>query len=270
MGDWLISAVSVELLVKVAVLAGGAGNVLAGDTAIGPKPMVEIGGRPILWHIMRHYSHFGFNEFVVAVGRRGDMIRHYLAQYHINHHDVRIDVKSGSVQVYGEPADDWVVEVIDTGLTTETAGRLLRLAPYLGDGTFMLTFGDSVADIDLKEVLALHDMAGKLATLTAVHPPPRFGELQMVEDRVASFSEKPMEASWTNGGYMVMEPGVLDYIEGDDVPLSPGPLEALARDDQLAAYQHTGFWHGVDTLRDKSLLESLWHDGSPPWEIGRP
>jgi glucose-1-phosphate cytidylyltransferase len=232
--------------------------------------MVEIGGHPILWHIMRHYSHYGFHEFVIAAGYRGDIIKQYLTQYRINEKNVRIDVGSGSVVVYGDDGDnDWVVEVIDTGRRTETAGRLLRLAPYLDGETFMLTFGDAVADTDLHAVLELHRTHGRLVTITAVHPLPRFGELRIDDDRVVAFSEKPMESGWVNGGYMVMEPSVFEYVEGDHEPMSPGLLERLAKDDQLAAYQHTGFWHGVDALRDKSLLETLWTQGSPPWEIGK-
>lgn len=253
---------------KVVILAGGVGNVLAGDTDVGPKPMVEIGGQPLLWHILKHFSHYGLDEFVIAVGHRGDVIKQYLSHYRLNQNDVRIDVGKGEVVVYGEEPDvGWIAEVVDTGRRTQTAGRLLRLARVLGDETFMLTFGDAVADIDLNAVLDLHRAQERLVTITAVHPTPRFGELQLTGDRVSAFSEKPMESGWVNGGYMVMEPGVFEFIEGDHEPLSPGPLERLAAEGQLAAYQHIGFWQSVDALRDKAMLDSLWSKGSAPWEI---
>lgn len=254
---------------KVVILAGGVGNRLAGDTEIGPKPMIEIGGHPLLWHILQHYSHFGFREFVIAVGYQGDKIKNYFATYRMVENDVRFDFATGTTEVIDSASAklNWAVEVIDTGRWTETAGRVLRLAPHLGDSTFMLTFGDAVANVDLNALLDHHRTLGRIATLTAVHPSPRFGELVLDGDRVKEFSEKPMQSDWTNGGYMVLEPGVFDYIEGDSEPLSPGPLERLAEDGQLAAYEHSGFWHGVDTLRDKSSLERLWNSGRPSWRI---
>ena len=254
--------------VKVVILAGGAGNRLADQSEAGPKPMVEIGGHPILWHIMRHYVHYGFNEFVVAVGYKGDLIKRYLMDYYTSQRDVRINVGSGAVDFLTDDVPmDWVVDVINTGLGTETGGRVLRLAPFLGDETFMLTFGDGVSDVDLNALLACHRANGRLATVTAVHPPPRFGELHLDRDEVVEFSEKPMESGWVNGGYMVMEPGVFEYIDGDETPLSPEPMRRLAKDGQLSAYSHKGFWQGVDTLRDKALLEQLWASGSPPWRV---
>ena len=253
---------------KVAILAGGVGNRLGGDTEVGPKPMVEIGGYPMVWHIMRHYLSYGLNEFVIAAGYMGRKFKQYFAAYHMTQSDVRINVATGSVQRHGRLATDaWTVDVIDTGRWTETGGRVLRLAPFLGDTTFMLTFGDAVSDVDLSALLELHKSHGRLATITVVHPPPRFGELRLDQDRVASFSEKPMESAWINGGYMVLEPGVFKYIEGDDEPLSPGPLERLSKDNQLAAYKHIGFWQSMDTLRDRSLLERLWNSGAPPWRV---
>jgi glucose-1-phosphate cytidylyltransferase len=254
--------------VKVAILAGGAGSRLGERADVGPKPMIEIGGRPVLWHIMRHYSHHGFNEFVVAVGYRGEIIKRYLADYQTESHDVRIDVATGSISVYEQnPAENWAVDVIDTGQWTETGGRVRRLARYLGGETFMLTFGDAVTDLDLGALVHLHRSEGRLATVTAVHPAPRFGELRLEGDLVVEFSEKPMESGWTLGGYMVMEPAVLEYIKGDDEPLSPEPMQRLVKDGELAVYRHTGFWQGIDAMRDKVLLEQLWHGGSPPWRV---
>lgn len=253
---------------KVAILAGGVGNRLGGDTAPGPKPMVEIGGHPLLWHIMSHYSHYGFGEFVIAVGYRGDVIKRYFADFGLSEHDVRISLASGEVVVHGVPNNrDWVVDVVDTGRWTESGGRVLRLAPYLGEETFMLTFGDAVSDVDLHALLELHRAHGKLATITAVHPPPRFGELRLDESRVTEFSEKPMESGWVNGGFMVLEPGVLDYIDGDEVPLAPEPMERLVKDGELVGYRHEGFWQAMDSMRDKVLLDELWDSGSAPWKV---
>ena len=251
---------------KVAILAGGVGSRLGEETDVGPKPMIEIGGRPILWHIMHHYASYGFNEFVVAVGYKGERIKRYLADYFTAQQDVRIHVKTGQVLVYSRDlAEDWIVDVVDTGRWTESGGRVRRLAPFVGDETFMLTFGDAVSDLDLQAVLSLHRSEGRLATLTAVHPTPRFGELRLDGDEVVEFSEKPMESGWILGGYLVMEPGALDYISGDDEPLTPEPMQRLVKDRQLTVYRHNGFWQGIDAMRDKVLLEQLWNEGSPPW-----
>lgn len=252
---------------KVGIVAGGVGSRLADETTVRAKPMIEIGERPLLWHILRHYRHFGFNEFVVAVGYKGEQIKHYLADYLVAESDIRIDVGRGEVTVHPSPsAEDWIVDVIDTGRSTESGGRVKRMAPWLGDGTFMLTFGDVVSDVDIDAVLAAHRAGGKLATVTAVHPPARFGELHLDGDEVIEFSEKPIGQGWIIGGYMVMEPDVFGYIEGD-VPLSPEPIERLAKDGQLTVYRHEGFWHGVDTLGDRKKLEKLWDDGTPPWRL---
>lgn len=253
---------------KVVILAGGVGNIMAGDTQVGPKPLLEIGGRPILWHVMSHYAYFGFDQFVIAVGHRGNMIKEYLTNYHLNQHDIRVNVSTGATETFSDaPEINWFADVIDTGQETATAGRLLRLAPLLEDETFLVTFGDSVSDVDLSEVLEVHRASGRIATITVVHPQPRFGELQLIGDRVDAFSEKPMASGWINGGYMVMEPSIFDHITGDDEPLSPGPLEHLTEIDQLASYQHTGFWHGVDTLRDKKVLDAASAAGNAPWEV---
>ena len=252
---------------KVVILAGGVGSRLPDQTEAIPKPMIEIGGQPILWHIMSHFSHYGYTEFVVPVGYKGDQIRRYLMDYHTSDRDLRINVASGQVDFLRQDmADNWIVEVINTGIQTQTGGRILRLAPFLRE-TFMLTFGDGVSNVDLDALLDCHRANGRLATVTAVHPTPRFGELRLEGDEVVEFSEKPMEAGWVNGGYMVMEPGVFEYIEGDDTPLAPEPMRRLAKDGQLTAYHHDGFWQGVDTLRDKVLLEQLWDAGTPPWRM---
>lgn len=253
---------------KVAILAGGVGSRLADETVVGPKPMIDVGGHPILWHIMSHYAHYGFTEFVIAAGYKGEQIKSYLAGYHTAQHDVRIHVGTGEVEIHDhDSALGWVVDVVDTGRWTQSGGRVKRLAPFLGDETFMLTFGDGVSDVDLAALVAHHRSEQKLATVTAVRPPPRFGELRLDGDEVTEFSEKPMESGWINGGYMVMEPGVFDYIADDEVPLTPEPMQRLAKDGELTAYRHEGFWQGLDTMRDKVLLEQLWNGGSPPWGV---
>jgi glucose-1-phosphate cytidylyltransferase len=253
---------------KVVILAGGVGNRLGGDTRVGPKPMVEIGGHPLLWHIMTHYARYGFREFVVAVGHMGDQIKSYFADFRIAEHDVRFDFANGETSVLGESnGPDWVVDVVDTGQWTDSAGRVRRVGHLLGEGPFMATFGDAVSDVDIEALERFHRRAGKLATLTAVHPTPRFGELRLDVDRVDSFSEKPLDSSWINGGYLVMEPRVLDYIEGDDASLTPDLMQRLAKDEQLAAYRHDGFWQAVDSMRDKVLLEELWESGAAPWKV---
>ena len=263
---------------KVGILAGGMGSRLTEETRTRPKPMVEIGGRPILWHIMRHYLHHGLNDFVIALGYRGEDIKRYMLEYHLYDKDLTVDMSRGSVTVLdGDEPEDWNVSLIETGVTTETGARIKRLAPFLGDETFMLTYGDGVADVDLKRLLEFHRDHGKLATLTAVHPPSRFGKLEVDGDRVLRFAEKPQFAGeagiqtgegWISAGYFVLEPGVLDYI--DDDPMTKwelGPLESLAKDGELMVYRHYDFWQCMDTLRDKNFLEGLWASGDPPWRV---
>ena len=253
---------------KVAILAGGLGSRLAEETEIRPKPMVEIGGHPILWHIMRHYDHFGYNQFVIALGYKGDQIKRYFSDYLTSTSSLRVDVSTGVVRVHdGGSAEKWVVDLIETGRWTDTGGRIKRLAPWLGDETFMLTWGDGVSDIDLSRLLAFHRSHGRLATVTAVHPPARFGGLHVEGDRVVDFSEKPLDVGWINGAFFVLEPGVFDYIEGDDTLWEREPMENLAADGELMAYCHEGFWQCMDTMRDKALLERLWDGGAPPWKI---
>jgi glucose-1-phosphate cytidylyltransferase len=219
---------------------------------------------------MSHYSAYGFEEFVIAVGYQGHLIKRYFAEFNLSDHDVRISVKTGDVAIHGDSRrEDWVVDVIETGRWTESGGRVRRLAPFLDKDTFMLTFGDAVSDVNLRHLLEVHRSHGKLATITAVHPPPRFGELRLDGDQVAEFSEKPIDAGWINGGFMVLEPGVLDYIDGDDVPLAPEPMQRLAKDGELIAYRHEGFWQPMDSMRDKVLLEELWESPVPPWRVWR-
>jgi glucose-1-phosphate cytidylyltransferase len=253
---------------KVAILAGGVGTRLVEETQIKPKPMVEIGGRPILWHIMEHYAAYGFNQFVIALGYKGEVIKKYIVDYcHLNS-DLAVNLKTGNVVTNGGSRRDWQVELIDTGQPTLTGGRIKRLQPYLDNQTFMLTWGDGVSDINLTKLLEFHRSHGKLATMTAVRPPARFGHLEFNgHGRVKEFSEKPQTAEgWINGAFFVLEPGVFDYIEGDMTPWERAPMEALARNGQLMAYTHTSFWQCMDTLRDKVLLEELWQTGKAPWK----
>ena len=255
-------------MLKVAILAGGVGSRLAEETVIKPKPMVEIGGRPILWHIMMHYSHYGFWNFVIALGYKGEVIKRYMADYCSLNSNLTIHLRTGEVSVNGGYKPDWKIELIDTGIETLTGGRIKRLAPYLGDKTFMLTWGDGVSNVNLHELLAFHKAHGKLATVTAVRPPARFGHIELDGDRIVEFTEKSqIKEGWINGAYFVLEPGVFDYIDGDDVQWERAPMERLARDGQLMAYRHNNFWQCMDTLRDKHLLEELWRKGNAPWKI---
>ena len=253
---------------KVGILAGGVGSRLAEETQIKPKPMVEIGGKPILWHIMKHYSYYGFKEFVIALGYKGEVIKKYMVDYCSINSDLRVNLNNGEVEIRDGDKCDWLVELIDTGLPTLTGGRIKRLAPYLGNQTFMLTWGDGVSDVDLHDLLRFHRSHGKLATLTAVRPSARFGHLKLNGEKILEFSEKPQTAEgWINGAFFVLEPGVFDYIDGDDTQWEKEPLERLAIDGQLMAYKHTSFWQCMDTLRDKVLLEKLWEQGNSPWRI---
>ncbi len=253
---------------KVGILAGGLGTRLAEETEIRPKPMIEIGGRPILWHIMRHYSHFGFDEFAIALGYKGDYIRRYFSEYHSNANSLRVDLRSGRMEVRDDgDVEKWLVDLIETGRWTNTGGRIKRLAPYLGGSTFFLTWGDGVSDVDVADLLAFHRAHGKLLTVTAVHPPPRFGQLVLDGDQVVDFTEKPIDTGWINGAFFVAEPGVFDYIAGDETQFEREPMEHLAKDGELMAYRHEGFWQPMDTIRDKVFLERLWDDGDAPWRI---
>jgi len=254
---------------KVAILAGGVGSRLSEETETKPKPMVEIGGRPILWHIMKHYGHFGYRDFAIALGYKGEHIKKYMVDYCSLHSNLSINLRSGIVSRNGGAAPpDWNVELIDTGVETQTGGRIKRLAPYLGNSTFFLTWGDGVSDIDLNGLLAFHRSHGKLATLTAVRPAARFGHLSLEGSRIVEFSEKPQtKEGWINGAFFVLEPQVLDYIDGDATHWEREPLERLAREGQLMAYRHTSFWQCMDTLRERKLLEDLWASGKAPWNL---
>jgi glucose-1-phosphate cytidylyltransferase len=252
---------------KVAILAGGVGTRLAEETEIKPKPMVEIGGRPILWHIMAHYSRYGFNEFAIALGYKGEVIKKYMVDYCAIESDLTVNLRTGEVDKHDNDAHpDWRVDLIDTGQATLTGGRIKRLAPYMNGETFMLTWGDGVSDVNLDKLLAFHRAHGKLATVTAVRPTARFGHMEFDGDRVQAFSEKPQTAEgWINGAFFVLEPAVFDTIDGDATQWEREPMEGLARDGQLMAYRHTGFWQCMDTLRDKKLLQDLWDSGNAPW-----
>lgn len=252
---------------KVAILAGGFGTRLAEETEIRPKPMVEIGGRPILWHIMMHYHHFGHNEFAIALGYKGDYIKRWFKEFSTLEGSITVKTRTGELSNHGTLAPDWRVDLVDTGLETLTGGRIKRLAPRLGDKTFMLTWGDGVSNVDLDKLLAFHKSHGKLATMTAVRPAARYGHLEFDGDRIVEFDEKPQTSEgWINGAFFVLEPAIFDYIDGDNVMWEHAPLQRLAADGQLMAFKHRSFWQCMDTSREKHLLEQLWKGGTPPWK----
>ncbi len=254
---------------RVVILAGGFGTRLSEETVVRPKPMVEIGGRPILWHIMKHYAHYGRKEFVIALGYKGESIKRYFLDYHMLNATVSVKLATGDVKVHAHEAEDWSVHLVDTGLETMTGGRLRRLRPWLNE-TFMLTYGDGVSDVDVSRLVAFHRSHGKLATVTAVRPPARFGGLVFDGHFVSEFTEKPQAGEgWVNGGFMVFEPGVFDYLDGDQTILEAHTLERLASDGQLAAFQHPGYWQCMDTVRDLKVLQGLWESGKAPWHVWR-
>ena len=262
---------------KVVILGGGLGTRLSEETAAKPKPMVEIGERPILWHIMKTYSHYGFNDFVICLGYKSYVIKEYFSNYFLHMSDVTFDMSDNSMTIHQNAAEPWRVTLVDTGADTQTGGRIKRIAQYLRDGTFMLTYGDGVADVDIKKLLEFHRAHGRLATITAVQPLGRFGALEIDDDctdgqpfapSVRSFQEKPGgDGAWVNGGFFVLEPEVLDRIDGDDTPFERAPLESLAADGELRAYRHRGFWQPMDALRDLRVLEALWNSGEAPWAV---
>ncbi len=255
---------------KVVILAGGMGTRISEESYLKPKPMIEIGGMPILWHIMKDYSLFGFNEFILCLGYKGYMIKEYFANYFLHQSDVTIDVKMNKIKVHKSTSEPWQVTLVDTGLTTMTGGRLQKVRPYIGNETFMLTYGDGVSDIDIKELVKFHKSNKRYATLTAVQPVGKFGAIEInTKNKVISFREKPRgDGSWINGGFFVLEPDVFDYIKkGDDTIWEKEPLEDLAKDNQLTAYKHNGFWQCMDTLRDRTQLEELWAQGNAPWKL---
>jgi len=261
--------------VKVVILAGGLGTRLSEETASRPKPMVNIGERPILWHIMKSYSHYGFNDFVVCLGYKGYVVKEYFANYFLHMSDVTFDMRDNSMVVHQQQAEPWRVTLVDTGADTQTGGRIKRVADYLGGERFMATYGDGVADVDLTALHAFHLAHGRQATVTAVQPLGRFGALQIDESNliapeVRGFQEKPQgDGAWVNGGFFVLEPSVLDRIAGDDASFEGAPLAGLAAEGELRAYRHHGFWQPMDTLRDLRTLESLWEAGTAPWAVWR-
>ena len=253
---------------RVAVLAGGLGTRLQEETTVKPKPMVEIGGQPILWHIMKIYATYGLKEFIIALGYKGEIIKDYFLNYRYRTSSLTIHLHTGEAIIRDGSCEDWTVHLMDTGLDTQTGGRVKRVACFVGNETFMLTYGDGVANVDINKLLAFHHSHGRLATITAVRPPARFGGISFDGDLVVRFQEKPqIGEGWINGGFFVLEPGVADYIEEDDTIFEREPLERLAQDGQLVSYCHNGFWQCMDTLRDVRLLESLWHQGKAPWKV---
>ncbi len=253
---------------KVAILAGGLGTRLTEETTVKPKPMVEIGGMPLLWHIMKIYAAYGYNEFVIALGYKGEVIKDFFINYHYRARNITVKLCTGDLTFHDGESEDWTVHLLDTGSDTQTGGRIKRVADFIGHEPFMLTYGDGVANIDIPALLDFHKTQGKLVTLTAVRPPARFGQMVIEAGHVAEFKEKPqIGEGWINGGFFVLEPGITDYIPNDQTAWEREPLENLASDDQLNAYQHQDFWLCMDTLRDVQMLEKLWTGGSPPWRI---
>ncbi|ALO25997.1 MULTISPECIES: glucose-1-phosphate cytidylyltransferase [Leptospira] len=254
---------------KTVILCGGLGTRLSEETTVKPKPMVEIAGKPILWHIMKIYEHYGFGDFVLALGYKGEAIKDYFLNYHARMSDLTVSLKSGIVDYSNPTAEDWKVQLIDTGALTMTGGRLLRLKNHLKE-TFMVTYGDGVSDVDIQKLVSFHKSHGKLATVTAVRPPVRFGELSISGDQVIRFQEKPQaEEGWINGGFFVFEPEILNYIEDESTMLERAPLEKLAKLGQLMSFRHPGYWQCMDTLRDKQTLEELWLQNKAPWKLGK-
>jgi glucose-1-phosphate cytidylyltransferase len=253
---------------KVVILAGGLGTRLSEETSVRPKPMVEIGSKPILWHIMKIYAAHGLTDFLICCGYKGYVIKEYFSNYSLHGSDVTFDLKRGGVVVHHRDVEPWTVTLVDTGDVTQTGGRLARIADYLDDDDFAMTYGDAVGAVDITSVIALHRAEGTLATVTAVRPPARFGALEIEGNRVTAFKEKPVGGnSWINGGFFVLSPAVIDYIEGDDTIWEHEPLERLAAKGQLTSYRHDGFWQPMDTLRDRDGLNRLWATGAAPWAI---
>lgn len=252
---------------KVVILAGGYGTRLAEETDVKPKPMVEIGGRPILWHIMKLYAAFGHAEFIVCLGYKGYVIKEFFSNYFLHTSDVTFNLRTNDLRIHRSAAEPWTVTLVDTGAHTATGGRLARVREHVGNETFCMTYGDGVSNVDINALIAFHRAQGVRATVTAVRPPARFGALEISESRVTAFHEKPVgEGGLISGGFFVIDPSVLDLIEGDDTVWEREPLETLARERQLAAYEHYGFWHPMDTVRDKLMLENLWSSGNAPWK----
>ena len=253
---------------KVLLLAGGYGTRLSEETDVKPKPMIEIGGQPILWHIMKMYSYYGFNEFVILLGYKGYFIKEYFANYYLHQSDITFDMTDGGMEVHNNSSEPWKVTLIDTGLNSMTGGRVKRAQKFIKDETFMLTYGDGVCDVNIKKLFEFHKASNSKATMTAIQPAGRFGALDINSNLVNEFVEKPAgDGNWVNGGFMVCEPEVLDLIESDSTVFEKYPLQTLAENGELSAYKHTGFWHCMDTLRDKTELNELWDENQAPWKV---
>ncbi|MDO8644141.1 MAG: glucose-1-phosphate cytidylyltransferase [bacterium] len=251
---------------KALILAGGVGTRLSEETTVRPKPLVEIGGKPIIWHIMSIFASQGFTDFVIACGYKGEMLKEYFLNFHLHNADLTVNLGSGKSELKNQKSPDWNIAVVDTGDKTQTGGRVKRLHSWINNETFFLTYGDGVGNINIQALLDFHRSHGKMATVTAVHPPARFGRLSFKGDQVIEFSEKPQtDGGWINGGFMVLEPKVLEYIEGDETLMEREPMARLAKEGQLMAYRHEGFWQPMDTLREKHLLEEMWQSGKAPW-----
>ena len=254
---------------KVVILAGGFGTRISEESDLKPKPMIEIGGKPILWHIMKIYSYYGFNEFIICCGYKGYVIKDYFHHYYMHEADMTVDLSKNTIQYHSSQSEPWVVTLVDTGLNTMTGGRIKRIQPYIGNETFMLTYGDGVSDVNIHDLVEFHKKNGRYATLTAVQPSGKFGVLEIDQKNdVHAFQEKPKgDGAWINGGFFVLEPQIFNYIkQGDETVWEREPLENLAKDNQLSAFKHEGFWHPMDTLRDKNELESLWNANNAPWK----
>jgi glucose-1-phosphate cytidylyltransferase len=255
-------------MMKAVILAGGLGTRISEETQYRPKPLIEIGGMPLLWHIMKTYSSHGISDFVICCGYKGYMIKEYFANYFLHMSDVTFDLKNNEMNVHRKSAESWNITLVDTGINTMTGGRLKKIQKYVDNETFCFTYGDGLANISITELIEFHKNNNTLATVTAVQPPARFGALELDGNKVVSFKEKPPgDGNWINGGYFILEPAVFDYVEGDSTVWEKEPVENLSKNNQLSAYRHSGFWQPLDTLRDKNKLEDLWSSGSPPWKV---
>jgi len=252
---------------KAVILAGGFGTRISEETQLKPKPLIEIGGMPLLWHIMKTYSSHGINDFIICCGYKGYLIKEYFTNYSLHMSDVTLDIQKNEIKVHKKSAEPWKITLIDTGLNTMTGGRLKRIKKYLSEESFCFTYGDGLSNVNITELINFHKKNKILATITAVQPPGRFGVLNMKNDKITDFKEKPAgDRNWINGGYFVLEPSVIDYIHDDATVWEEGPLEKLAKEEQLSAYEHRGFWQPLDTLREKNILEELWNSGKAPWK----
>ncbi len=252
---------------KAVILAGGQGTRISEETHLKPKPMIEIGGKPILWHILKTYSAYDVNEFIICLGYKGYQIKEYFANYYLHESDLTIDIQKNSLEIHETKADPWKITLIDTGDNSMTGGRIKRISKYLDD-TFCLTYGDGLADVNISQIISSHKKNNTLATLTAVQPQGKFGAITIQDGKVKTFEEKPKgDAGWVNGGFFVLEPSIVDYIQGDDTMFEREPLQQLTKENQLSVYHHGGFWHPMDTLSDKNKLEKLWSKGNAPWKV---